>query len=538
MRYGYYCNIADSGYNSCYGDSLDVVAPGIHVPTTTINGGYTRVFGGTSSAAPHVAGVAALVLSVNPCLTREEVKYVIESTCTKIRPDLYVYGNDPNHPNGTWNIEVGYGLVNAYAAVQLAQQLGGYTYIKDTVITGNIVWTGNKMIHDSLVVDSLATLTVTDTVYMSSKARLIVRPGGKLVIDGGTLTSACPGEMWQGIEVMGDRTKRQIPQWQGTVELRDSAVIENAFCAIRTGLRGDTVNFATTGGIIIADSAYFTNNLRAVEINSYTNHSPAGTVTDNVCSFERCTFTVDSSNLFAANGTAFTEHVKLWDVRGVKFRGCTFQNKTVSPVSNGRGVYAEDAGVKVRTACASYLPTIDCECHDNPRKSVFSGFTTAVEVNTTGNQFAVTVDEAQFENNTTGVRVNGNQFVTVTRNTFNLLTAPGNGSYICGLKLDNSTGYKVEGNRFIGMDSYVPGISRGIWVNNSNSGANRLYRNSFKGLHHGIYATGDNGGQTKYGLQLICNTFNASATTALCFITRMASSSIWPFASLMDTRVR
>ena len=87
MRYGHYCNI-DSGYNSCYGDSLDVVAPGIHVPTTTINGEYFRGFGGTSAAAPHVAGVAALVLSVNPCLTREEVKYVIESTCTKIRPDL------------------------------------------------------------------------------------------------------------------------------------------------------------------------------------------------------------------------------------------------------------------------------------------------------------------------------------------------------------------------------------------------------------------------------------------------------------------
>ena len=231
------------------------------------------------------------------------------------------------------------------------------------------------------------------------------------------------------------------------MELRNEARIENALCGIRTGLRGDTT-FATAGGIIIADSAYFTNNCRAVEVNSYTNHSPAGTVTDNVCSFERCTFTVDSSNLFAANGTAFTEHVKLWDVRGVKFRGCTFQNRTVSPVSNGRGVYAEDAGVKVRTACASYLPTIDCECHDNPRKSVFSGFTTAVEVNTTGNQFAVTVDEAQFENNTTGVRINGNQFVTVTRCDFDLENSPLLTANRCGLCLDNCTGYHVEENNF------------------------------------------------------------------------------------------
>ena len=83
--------------------------------------------------------------------------------------------------------------MNAYEAVQLAQQMGGYTYIKDSVVTENITWTGNKMIHDSLVIDSLATLTVMDTIYRSSSVRLIVRPGGKLVVDGGRLTSATTG---------------------------------------------------------------------------------------------------------------------------------------------------------------------------------------------------------------------------------------------------------------------------------------------------------------------------------------------------------
>ena len=262
--HGTHCDL-NSDYNSCYGDSLDVVAPGIHIPTTMINAGYTDVFSGTSSAAPHVAGLAALILSVNPCLTREEVKYVIESTCTKIRPDFYDYENNPNHPNGTWNIKVGYGLVNAGDAVALAQQMGGYTYIRDSIVTGTVVWTGNKMIHDSLVVNSSAVLTITDTVYMSSSARLIVLPGGKLVVDGGTLTSACPGELWRGIEVVGDRTKRQLPQWQGTVELKNGARIENAHCGIHTGLPGDAA-YATAGGIIKADSAFFKNNRRAVAL--------------------------------------------------------------------------------------------------------------------------------------------------------------------------------------------------------------------------------------------------------------------------------
>ena len=50
--------------------------------------------------------------------------------------------------------------------------------------------------------------------------------------------------------MVGDRTKRQLAQYQGTVELKNGAVIENALCGIRTGLREDTVTFATTGGIV------------------------------------------------------------------------------------------------------------------------------------------------------------------------------------------------------------------------------------------------------------------------------------------------
>ena len=385
-----------------------------------------------------------------------------------------------------------------------------FTGASDT-ISSSVTWSQKRVQGQNLVVDSLSTLTITDTLFMANNARLIVRPGGKLVIDGGTLTSACPGEMWQGIEVVGDRTKRQLAQFQGKVELRNGAKIENAICGIRTGLGVNLVDVATTGGIILADSAYFTNNRRAVEVNSYTNHSPAGTVTDNVCSFERCTFTVDSSNLFAANGTAFTEHVKLWDVRGVKFRGCTFQNRTVSPVSNGRGVYAEDAGVKVGTACASYLPTIDCECHDNPRKSVFSGFTTAIEVNTTGNPHAVEVDEARFGNNGTGVKINGNQFVTVTRCDFDLENSPLLTANRCGLCLDNCTGYHVEENNFHKQSVPVQSERRrvdGIVVNNSNGQPNELYRNMFTHLSDGIYVMGNNS-SSRSGLVMTCNTFSS-----------------------------
>ncbi len=57
----------------------DVSAPGASTISTTPGGGYGG-FGGTSGATPHVAGVVALMLSVNPDLTPEDVSRIIQTT--------------------------------------------------------------------------------------------------------------------------------------------------------------------------------------------------------------------------------------------------------------------------------------------------------------------------------------------------------------------------------------------------------------------------------------------------------------------------
>lgn len=115
-----------SGFSN-YGTELDVVAPGEYIPTTDLlsKWGYSETdyymaFDGTSAACPHVAGVAALILSVNGNLTSQEVGDIIEKTARKVGG--YAYSTVSGRPNGTWNKEMGYGLVDAYAAVLEAKR--------------------------------------------------------------------------------------------------------------------------------------------------------------------------------------------------------------------------------------------------------------------------------------------------------------------------------------------------------------------------------------------------------------------------------
>ncbi|MGH1395845.1 MAG: S8 family serine peptidase [Trichormus sp.] len=77
-------------------------------------GNYTNSFGGTSSACPGVAGVAALIISRNPNLRWDEVKDIIKRSCDRI-----------DEANGNYNADgrspfYGYGRVNALKAVELA----------------------------------------------------------------------------------------------------------------------------------------------------------------------------------------------------------------------------------------------------------------------------------------------------------------------------------------------------------------------------------------------------------------------------------
>ena len=81
----------------------DLVAPGAFINTTDINGNY-KISSGTSFAAPHVAGTAALILQKNSELTPQEVKSILMTT-SKIVYDQF---NDrfPIEVSGNGRIDV------------------------------------------------------------------------------------------------------------------------------------------------------------------------------------------------------------------------------------------------------------------------------------------------------------------------------------------------------------------------------------------------------------------------------------------------
>ena len=80
---------------------------------------YTRRFGGTSAAAPMVAGVAALMLEANPALGWRDVKAILALTARRIDEGDADW---TRNGAGLWvNHAYGFGLVQARAAVALAR---------------------------------------------------------------------------------------------------------------------------------------------------------------------------------------------------------------------------------------------------------------------------------------------------------------------------------------------------------------------------------------------------------------------------------
>lgn len=172
-------------WGSNYGTALDVMAPGVLIYTTDLLGvdgyeydsDYTPDFHGTSSACPHVAGIAGLILSMNPNLTQKQVAHAIETTARKV--GNYDYALTPERENGTWNNEMGYGLVDAYAAVLAGSSC--FPYISNRIYISNAVVSGCEINTTNITVSGRSTLTLQAPKVVINPS-LDIQSGSSLVI--------------------------------------------------------------------------------------------------------------------------------------------------------------------------------------------------------------------------------------------------------------------------------------------------------------------------------------------------------------------
>lgn len=122
-------------WGSNHGPEISVCAPGINIATTDLNGtaganpapgaggAWTPEFEGTSAATPHVAVLAAMIMSkcrtLGIAYTWDKVKLRIERTCEKVGSSAYV----PAPPSKLGrNNRMGYGRINAMLALTFTNQ--------------------------------------------------------------------------------------------------------------------------------------------------------------------------------------------------------------------------------------------------------------------------------------------------------------------------------------------------------------------------------------------------------------------------------
>ena len=183
----------NSSPGSAFGTNLDVVAPGTNIFTTGVlgfsgygtvinngaNGVYFSGFSGTSAAAPHVAGIAALMLSVNRNLTAQQVRNIIKNTANRNLPNV-TFVTTPGRPNGTWNEKMGHGLVDALAAVSAVA--GNVVLFNDRTVSTNQIVAGGNIFSQNVTVTSNATLTFNANNMVTIEAPFTVNNNSQLVI--------------------------------------------------------------------------------------------------------------------------------------------------------------------------------------------------------------------------------------------------------------------------------------------------------------------------------------------------------------------
>jgi hypothetical protein len=125
-------NNNERAYFSNYGMGLKLLAPGMFIRGSNIDGTYFEKFG-TSASTAIVSGIVALILSEHPHLTNQQVEKCLFYSANDICTGLYNY-------NLGRDIYSGYGIVNAANALSMAERIGANSNLNNDKVIFNGKW--------------------------------------------------------------------------------------------------------------------------------------------------------------------------------------------------------------------------------------------------------------------------------------------------------------------------------------------------------------------------------------------------------------
>ena len=268
--------------------------------------------------------------SANPCLPPPIIEQILKNTAY------------PKHNSDLDNLEIESGVVNAYEAVKAAQNfegvdevwsVGDFPVIDNRYVTGDlVVQSGLFFIQGNLymmpgkriTIEANATLLVSGSIRFGDESEMIVKRGGKVELNGGTLTKSWCADQWRGVRVEGNVNLPQpatvlssSPEEAGIMYMHNNSVIEYAKNAVRMKSTGYSWPEAEEyyGGLIIAENSTFRHNERAIEFRRYGNQFNPDQFNPDRSSFTNVTF---DDHSYAA--------ITNWRSDGVRFDNCTFSN--------------------------------------------------------------------------------------------------------------------------------------------------------------------------------------------------------------------
>lgn len=400
----------------------------------------------------------------------------------------------------------------------------------DKFITSDETWNWARVMGGELTVEPGATLTIKCRVDMPHDGKVVVKPGARLIIDGGYITTTCCHGFWPGIQAWGTTSQHQygspIPTYQALVILKNGAVIEHAREAIQT-MNPD--NWNMIGGVVQVQGTpsqvggTFLNCRRAVSYVKYQNFNPynATQPRSNRSYFNYCDFIVDDDYRGVDD---FYAHVSMWYVDGINFRACNFRNEQTGITESsklGQGIISIDAKYNVTGRCNVILPCcIDCP-EANWTKGTFVGLDHGIHALNGVTDRAFTVDRCRFENNVLGVFASGMTNYSVTRNEFefgerNVVLDGGEDINFedrhRGVFSYYSSGFRIEENDFA-RDPDANALCDAIVVAQSMDHNDLVYSNTASGMANGYIGEGvciDPMAASSIGLQFLCDVNNGN----------------------------